>query len=208
MIGSSRMWRQWGCFALLGAVMAGCAQPNGKESDSRNPAPIPKAVIAKPSSMPRVCGNIKSIRAFDGSPDEHKRDTSVWSLREWSTDKSCAVGVVVYSYLPAGTAGDAFKKYNLETDYGDDWYASPDRLSVPAAMSPDSAEYLCLNRVDAQHCGQWIYWARYGGYLIELNLLSDGLKSNYVSEGEFRGLLLELDSRMRSIAVAAPVKST
>lgn len=114
------------------------------------------------------------------------------------------MGVVTYSYVLADLADKAFRKYNLQADYGRDWDASPDRLIVPAAMSPDGAEYLCLNRVDAHHCGEWIYWARYGKYLVELNLLSDGPKSNYVSETEFRGLLAELDSKMRSTATTAP----
>ena len=180
-------------------VVAGC---DGDDSDNESRPSISVDLVLAPASMPgeqwpeddwevRITGVIPFT---PGDP----------MMRGWSTQKKVANLVhEVIRFSDVGKARRYFERNDPRSD--EDFPLQVDESTSYTSNSADESHLYCLGQEGtSEACGTWVYWGRYGQYVVEIDYLAGiigngsdvGTPHDGIALDEFLGYLQPFDEHV------------
>lgn len=174
--------------------LASCAQ-----NPSYRPRVSPRDLITPRSVIPDIhCGEggLSDLRRASGGGVKEKRGATWWDLQSWQTERGCEVSVWAFAHSSESDARQNFRAQEPQVVYKSTWPWKPKMVKAPDSLGADAVEVLCLGGSPEAGCKNWIYWARYGEYLVQASYFALAAPGVTLGEKDFFSLVSAVDGQV------------
>ncbi|MFD3456295.1 hypothetical protein ACFWVC_29490 [Streptomyces sp. NPDC058691] len=175
--------------ALSTVLFSACAQ-----HPAYRPRVDPAQLIISQSQIPDThCGarGLKDLRQASSVGEKESRGSKWWTLRSWEAEHGCEVSMAAYSYPATEDAENNFTRNSPQAVYGSSWPSEPTEVDAPTSLGGNKVQILCLGGNADVGCSDWIYWARYGDTLVNVEVFdfaTPGIRLDKETFLEFVGI--------------------